>query len=51
MNRKFLSKKVLPAVKLAWIPVEVRNKFNAFDISDKKLSVAMTCTNWKLKCI
>ena len=51
MNGKFLSKKVFPAVKMAWIPVEERNKFNAFDISDKKLSVAMTCTNWKLKCI
>ena len=51
MNGKFLSKKVLPAVKLAWIPVEERNMFNAFDIFDKKLSVAMTCTNWKLKCI
>ena len=51
MNGKFLFKKILPAVKLALIPVEERNKFNAFDISDKKLSVAMRCTNWKLKCI
>ena len=51
MNGIFLSEKVLPAVKLAWIPVEERNKFNAFDISDKNLSVAMTCTNRKLKCI
>ena len=51
MNGKFLSKKVLPAVKLAWSPVEERNKFNTFYISDKKISAAMTCTNWKLKCI
>ena len=51
MNGKFLSKKVLPAVKLEWILVEERNMFNTFDIFDKKLSVAMTCSNWKLKCI
>ena len=42
---------VLPTIKLAWSPVKEKNKSNTFDISDKKLSVTMTCTNWKLKCI